>query len=338
MSDLRSRLLGAVTSRAVDVPPVASFTQTATVELMASSKAYWPKAHREAKPMSLLAVAGHTIAGLEAVRLPFSLTSEVATMGCTVDYHDGSIDVAPTVQRGLADLRSIRIPEPHEGVMGEVIEAVRMCRDSVGEEVPIIAGVTGPFTIAGHIRGINEILLDVVQNKELVQRILESAWQVSASFSRALADNGVDVLVIVEPTASLIGPRYFKDFVLPYLRRSIRTARSPVVLHICGNSMPLLEMMVETGASCLSLDQKVSIAKAKEVVRGRCSVSGNVDPVAVLQMSSPEVVAEECMKILSEGVDVLAPGCGLSPSTPLGNLRSMVRARDLFCGGLGARH
>ncbi|PKH46079.1 hypothetical protein CVH13_01262, partial [Dehalococcoides mccartyi] len=141
----KERLLRAIGCKAVDKVPVASFTQTATLELMKASGAYWPKAHREARLMSTLAVAGHAETCLEAVRLPFGLTGEAATMGCGVNYHEDKTDFTPSVERGLPDYDNIRLPEPCEGIMGVIIEAVKMSRETVGDDIPIIVGVTGPF-------------------------------------------------------------------------------------------------------------------------------------------------------------------------------------------------
>ena len=327
----KERLLQAIACRAVEKIPVVSFTQTATLDLMKLAGAYWPKAHKDAKLMSKLAVAGHTEAFLEAVRVPFGLTAEAATMGCTVNYHEDKNDFTPAVEKGLLNLNDIRFPEPDEGIIGEIAESVRISRGAVGDDVPIIVGVTGPFTIAGHLRGVNDILTDLILNNELVHRLINSSWPVSLSFANALVDNGADVVVLIEPTASIIGSEFFGEYVLPSLKKVVSAVKALTVLHICCDSMPLVAMIAETGAAGLSIDQKVNIARAKEAVRGRCSVVGNVDPVAILQMKKPEAVAQDCRRILSEGTDVLAPGCGISPYTPTENIRSMIKARDMYC-------
>jgi [methyl-Co(III) methanol-specific corrinoid protein]:coenzyme M methyltransferase len=41
-------------------------------------------------------------------------------------------------------------------------------------------------------------------------------------------------------------------------------------------------------------------------------------------------IKEECKKALTEGVDVLAPGCGIAPMTPLSNIKAMVEARNEY--------
>lgn len=63
--------------------PIASFTQTGTLDLMKASGADWPDALRNAHLMAKLAVAGHEIAGLEVVRIPFGLITEAQTTVCS---------------------------------------------------------------------------------------------------------------------------------------------------------------------------------------------------------------------------------------------------------------
>ena len=45
-------------------------------------------------------------------------------------------------------------------------------------------------------------------------------------------------------------------------------------------------------------------------------------------MKKPEEVIRDCRRILSEGTAVLAPGCGISPYTPISNIKAMIQARD----------
>ncbi|MDD1776233.1 MAG: MtaA/CmuA family methyltransferase [Candidatus Methanomethylicus sp.] len=326
----RERLISVIAGNTVDKTPVVSFTQTATLEMMKASNAYWPPAHRDAQLMADLAVASHMVAGLEAVRLPFGLTGEAATMGCHVNYHEDKSDFTPTVEMGLSSYDDLKIPEPNDGIMGQIMSAVQKSREIVGNNIPIIVGVTGPFTIAGHIRGVNDILTDIILNQALVHKILATTWQVSANFANALVGKGADVVAFIEPTASIIGADFFKEFCLPYMKKVTAEIKAPTVLHICGDSLPIMDMMAETGVSAVSVDQKVNIAKAKEVLNGRCRIVGNVDPVAILQMKKPEGVVEDCRRILSEGTDALAPGCGISPYTPTENIKAMIMARDNY--------
>ncbi|AAM05563.1 uroporphyrinogen decarboxylase family protein [Methanosarcina acetivorans] len=58
-----------------------------------------------------------------------------------------------------------------------------------------------------------------------------------------------------------------------------------------------------------------------------CSVSTSM----TLFRGGPEDVEKEAFPCMESGVDILAPGCGLAPETPLKNLKALVEARNEFC-------
>lgn len=322
----KERFLYTLNGKEVDRTPVVSVTQTGTLDLMKASGASWPQAHRDARLMAKLAVAAHDVAGLEAVRIPYGLIAEAEAMGCQIDYHEKDIDFTPSVRSGLKSFGKIRVPKPEEGLMGEMLKATRICRETVGDDVPLVVGVTGPFTIAGHIRGLSEMMMDLVNDPKTIHGIEEATSRVAADFSRSLCEAGADVITLIEPTGAIIGLEFFNEFCVPYLTKIIRSLKVPVVLHICGYSLPLYDSMIATGAKGLSIDQTVSAMEAKKAIGGRAALLGNVNPVSVLLQGDAAAVEADCRRILAEGVDVLSPGCGLAPRTPLENIKAMVRA------------
>lgn len=93
--DLKQRLFTVLNSGKPDIVPVVSVTQTATVYQMQMTDSFWPESHINPELMASLALAGHTIAGFEAVRYPYCLTVLAEAMGCDVNM--GRIDVQPSV-------------------------------------------------------------------------------------------------------------------------------------------------------------------------------------------------------------------------------------------------
>lgn len=323
------RLLNVLSRKKVDRVPIASFTQTGTVDLMKASNVFWPKANREANEMAELGISAHIIAGFEAVRIPFGLTAEAEALGCKIDYHEERIDFQPTCMKPLESLNAIEPDHLTGKSMDAVIKATGIIKNRIGA-VPIIVGVTGPFTITGMIHGIDQTMKDLILQPQTVSVAMDISSKVVEKYCKALTEAGADVIVFIEPTASVIGPVFFKKFLLPHLKYIVRSVRLPTVLHVCGNSMPIINLMLETGVAGVSLDQKVSMIKMKEIVNSKAALIGNLDPVRVLLAKNTSVVENECKRILEEGVDVLAPGCGLSPQTPLENLQAMVRAGKMY--------
>ena len=74
----RERVLAAMKQEKLDRPPVAVFTQSATIDQMDALNIYWPEAHSNAKMMCELGAAQATVFGFEAVRSSFCLTAEAS--------------------------------------------------------------------------------------------------------------------------------------------------------------------------------------------------------------------------------------------------------------------
>src|SRR3972149_1302114 len=100
-------------------------------------------------------------------------------------------------------------------------------------------------------------------------------------------------------------------------------------LHICGNTADKWDLMIDSGAVCLSLDQKVDLAMAKQVCRGRVGIAGNIDPVHGMGQGGIDDVlaaAKRCLNAAGPDGFILTTGCEMTPTTPLGNVQAMMEA------------
>jgi MtaA/CmuA family methyltransferase len=168
----------------------------------------------------------------------------------------------------------------------------------------------------------------LIKNRPMIERLSEKTGQLISDFGHALAEIGIDGLIIADPVSSstMISPKFYQEFVLPHLQHLIESLEIPVLLHVCGDTQPVLHLMAETGAKILSLDQCMDLAVAKKTVAGRCGIGGNVDPM-VLLFGTPEDVTRETLKSLKQGGKkgfILMAGCAVPPGTPVKNLRTMV--------------
>jgi uroporphyrinogen decarboxylase len=125
----------------------------------------------------------------------------------------------------------------------------------------------------------------------------------------------------------------YREFGHPYERQAAECAHAlslPHALHICGNTSLILEDMVATGSDALELDYRTDMRKACEVMRGRCTFIGNLDPSGVLALGSETLVEEKTRELLDCFRDnsrlVLNAGCAIPPTTPSANIRALMRA------------
>jgi [methyl-Co(III) methanol-specific corrinoid protein]:coenzyme M methyltransferase len=332
---LKERLLSALEGKKVDKVPVCSVTQTGIVELMDEVGAPWPEAHSDPEKMAKLAIANYELSGLEAVRIPYCLTVLAGSMGCEVNMGTKNRQPSVTAHPYTKDLEYLKMPENllDMGRIRTVLDSIEIIRGKVGPDVPIIGGMEGPVTLASDLASIKSFMKWSLKRPELLHQVLDFAADATIAYANAMVVAGADVISVADPVASpdLMSPDAFKNDLQPRLQRFSSEVNSVKVLHICGNVTRILDYMADCGFEGLSVEEKVgSIKKAKEVLGNRARLVGNISSPFVLLPGPIDKIKEECKRALAEGVDVLAPGCGIAPMTPLSNIKAMVEARNEY--------
>ena len=329
----RERLIASLRLEPVDRVPVVSHLQAATVDLMEATGCYWPEANRDARKMLTLALAVNRIAGLESVKVPFDVALDPTAFG--VRTGNDAVDRPPSVMEpiisSLEDVERLQVPDPRcDGRPPVVLEALRIL-DGMDLSIPIFGGVIAPFMLAGQMRGEEAAIMDVLVEPDMMKGLLAKCAEWGVRYAEAQVEAGADVISLIDATASgtILSPEQYEEFALPYQRRivdAIRSKGAPVILHICGDTASNFEMMISTGADGLSVDQLMDMRWVKEQTRGRCAAVGNVSPTTTLLFQGPDDVTRSCREIMEAGTDVLAPGCGIAPRTPLANMQAMARS------------
>ncbi|MCC6189111.1 MAG: uroporphyrinogen decarboxylase family protein [Anaerolineales bacterium] len=215
---------------------------------------------------------------------------------------------------------------------------VRQTARAVGQALgpAAIVAVTqwGPFTTAGQMYGLDGFLRATLTAPEVVHRMTGFAVLALKQYFRPLLEEKqIGLISLADHSASsdLISRKAFAKFCLPPLMDFIDWAkkayRVDTWLHICGNTADKWDLMVETGAVCLSLDQKVDLGQARRVCRGRVCLAGNIDPVQVMDqggISDVLAAVQRCREAAGREGFILTTGCEMTPTTPLGNVQAML--------------
>lgn len=320
-------LLGGRSDR-IPVTSVAGCGGTVTVDMQETVGIYWPEAHKDPAKMAKLAIASHELTGLESVRVPFDFVVESEAFGCEIKAGDKKI-VPQITKHPFEKPEDLKMPEDllQAGRIPVVLEAIRMIREEVGDFLPISSLVLGPTTLAAELSDTVNLMKWIVKKPDYVKKFIDFATEVAIKYGKAQYRAGSDIVVVGEPvaSASLISPRTFKEFVKPALIKIAKELGGIRVLHICGNASPIIPDMVETGFDGISIEEDVDIAQIKPSV-GDVKILGNVSSKGALVMGDPNEVEAEAKKALEAGVDLLEPGCGISPITPIDNIKALVKA------------
>jgi [methyl-Co(III) methanol-specific corrinoid protein]:coenzyme M methyltransferase len=334
----KDRVIAAMNKENLDRPAVAVFTQSATVGQMDAVDAHWPEAHKDAALMAKLAAAQAEVFGFEAVRASFCLTAEAERLGCVVAVD--KLDAAPMIKTHpfKFDPMTGEYDDPftalavedflNEGRVKVVQDAVGMLKKSHGDKYAVIAGNTGPFTLAGHMVSTENIIFGMMMAPEEVDKWVEAVTPIVKNYTQALLDAGADIVQCSEPSAStdMLAPDMFEEAAGSSIKNSLAKVDGMTSLHICGDTYPILDQMAALGVTSLSVEEKVDSFKAIEKVAGKVSMVGNVGSVRPLFQGTPAEVKEAAIRSADAGFNVVAPGCGVAPATSNDNMKALVDA------------
>lgn len=274
---------------------------------------------------------------VQAISDPFR---ETADFGAEIEFpeDDLPLSLVPLLQ-DYGDLAQLKQPDPATGRrMSDRLEAIRHFRSQVGGQVPIMGWVEGAFAEAADLRGIQSLMTDTIENPRFVHDLLERCVEVEIAFAQAQIAAGADIVGLGDAAASLINPRMYQEFALPYQQRifaAIRAAGGVGRLHICGQTTHLLKLMAQSGAQIIDADWMVDYGKAAQVYADHgVAACGNFDPVAVMLQGTPEKVraaAQACLQ-LGGSRSFSAAGCEIPLATPHANLRAHTPALAAAAG------
>lgn len=261
--------------------------------------------------------------------------------GCNVRFLETGplADPLPLAITCLKDLDKLPVPDPLKAEpLACALEIVQGLSRYGAGKIPVLGLFEGPITTACRIFEAERIMRMIYKYPPVLEALLDRVTDFLIDFSRALVDSGANVIFLPEPTASaaMISPAAFRKFVLPRLQTITRKLDVPCMLHICGDTSPVLQDIGQAGADVISLDQCMNLAESRSMVP-HAVLGGNVDPITALLLGSPEQVAEHTLNCLqTAGIRhfVLMSGCGVPPGAPPENVTAMVKAAKAY--GMGS--
>jgi uroporphyrinogen decarboxylase len=268
---------------------------------------------------------------------------EAEAIGCKVIYHEGGDTSVPAMMPGSAvfqgseEVASLKLPDPRkDGRMPLNLEVAANIMKLLGKEVPIRGALSGPFSLAAHLAGLENLFKLMFTHPDLVRELVGFACEVIKQYGEAFIELGCGVVVFDSQASSeLISPLLYREFVLPRTRTLIehfhRQGLKSVPLIIGGDTTVMLDEYLETGANNVLCDVKAdSKAFLHKCSAARRAFRRNMDSTDFLTVSS-EDVHHRAMKSLEEsngypgfilGTAILPYG---TPPSHLAAIREAIR-------------
>lgn len=251
----------------------------------------------------------------------------------------GNIDVVQPalVKAAAADRLDLGKIDQHEWVRA-IRLIIRQVQLQTGHRVMVGTSGWGPFTLAGQFYGVEKLMRGMYKDKQAIHALMAVMTEVCLAYLVPAIAAGAEIISVAEPTASgdLVSRRHFEEFVAPYIgqvAQQLQQHGAFATLHICGNIKDRLELVPAMHIDLLSLDYKVDLGLAQQVLQGRVAVAGNVNPVLLKDAAPAAIIqaAEQCIRQAGQAANyILMPGCDIPPGVPLNNVQAFLQAGREF--------
>ena len=255
------------------------------------------------------------------------LTTEAEAFGAEIAFSD--IAVPAVSSRLLPDVDSIsrlQVPSLRAGRIPQYLKANLLAARAITDR-PLLAGCIGPFSLAGRLYDMSEIMVLIYEHPDAAHTLLTKCTDFIEKYCLALKATGANGVMMAEPAAGLMSNDDCKQFSSQYVKRIVERVQDDdfiVVLHNCGNTGHCTEAMVATGAAAYHFGNKCRMEEVIKDVPPTALAMGNIDPVSVFKDGMPfqmrQTVTDLLEKMRSYPNFVLSSGCDTPPHTPLANV------------------
>ncbi len=267
------------------------------------------------------------------------LSVEAEAFGSEALFLPGEV---PTVKKALVtspeEAEALQVPQVGAGRTGKYVEAIRQACGLITDR-PVFAGVIGPYSLAGRLMGVSDIMLQCYDEPEAVHTVLQKATDFLVNYVLAYKAAGAHGVVIAEPLTGLLSPALAEEFSEPYVRRMAEAAKSDdflVIYHNCGNNTPLMmDSILRTGCDGYHFGDAVNMADLVGKVPQNLLVMGNVSPSAQFLSGTPESIRESTLQVMEACCPghpnfVISSGCDIPPKSPWKNIDAFFAAVDEY--------
>jgi [methyl-Co(III) methanol-specific corrinoid protein]:coenzyme M methyltransferase len=334
----RERVLRFFRKEEIDRVPVFSGFGNVTVHGLEKYGWRFAEIHSDARKMASMAASTSQLFGFECAVVPFDMGIEAEALGAGVNFYPTHTDVLyPTISKKVAEkVEDLDIRVPSDLAKAEriplVVEAIRLLKKEVGDQVAIGSWVLGPYTLAGQLVDIGDLAKMAVKKPDMVNKALDTLAGVLIEMSGIYREAGADYITIREMGAGpdILSPRIFRSLIRPHLEKVFAAIESPKILHICGDTNSIVEQMALCGADAISVDQKNDVAESRKEVGPDMFILGNIDPYGVVVKGKPDDVENAVKDAIDNGVNAIWPGCDIFPTVPRENMEALMAATQKY--------
>ena len=278
---------------------------------------------------------------LVADRVPSAAAVSLMDLSVEAEAFGASIriskDEVPTVVGALIsdedEAAALEVPAVGAGRTGLCVEAIRQAAEEITDR-PVLAGIIGPYSLAGRLMDVSEIMILCYDEPDMVHTVMEKCTAFLIGYCHAFRESGANGVGIAEPLTGLLSPALAREFSHPYVQKLIAAVQTEdfcVIYHNCGDNVPhMAEDIYRIGALGYHFGDAIDMLSVLPKTPGDVLVMGNISPAAQFRNGTPESIARATRQLLeacgSYPNFVISSGCDIPPQSPWENIDAFFDA------------
>lgn len=265
------------------------------------------------------------------------LSVEAEAFGSNVRFFKHDV---PTITEAIIktpeDAKNLLVPDPLVGRTKVYIDGIKKAKILIKDK-PVFAGAIGPFSLAGRIMDMTEIMINCYIDPKFVETTLLKTTAFIIKYIQAFKAAGADGIFIAEPAAGLLSPALCDEFSTKYIK-IIKAAVSDDSFvfgyHNCGNVKAIVNEIIDIDADIYHFGESVDIEDMLKLIPSESLVMGNINPSKFIHKKNREEIYQDTQALLKRCSKydnfVISTGCDIPAIAPISNINAYFSAVSDF--------
>jgi uroporphyrinogen decarboxylase len=222
-----------------------------------------------------------------------------------------------------------------------VLEAIRRVKSKLAGSDHALIGFSGaPFTIASYIVE-GQPTRDFTKTKKMMyddppawELLMGKLGAMISDYLCAQIKEGVEAIQLFDSWVGALSAADYETYVARHSKAILERVKgdhpSTPRIHFGTNTLHLLSTMKEkAGGDIFSIDWRIPIRTAREILGSSIGIQGNLDPAVLLSETRNGFIAERTQKVLDDNGGssghIFNLGHGILQQTPVENAKHVVK-------------
>ncbi len=260
---------------------------------------------------------------------PMDLSVEAEAFGAQISFSNEEV---PTVVGSILSIDEpekadeLTVPKVGDARTGLYVEAIKLAKEQISNR-PLLAGCIGPFSLAGRLMDMADVMIACVEEPEMLETVLAKTTAFLTEYIKAMKEAGADGIVMAEPAAGLLSPALNEEFSVPYVKQIFDALKAEDFIccyHNCGPYVPRqLDDILDVDADIYHFGDAIDLDEVKDRIPETVLFSGNVSPVTAFKTGSVDTMKAETLAVLEKCGNmrnfIPSSGCDIPPDASLEN-------------------